>query len=337
MKKSDLLITDNISGVNQILPHVNQWAWELFMKGLENNWIPGHIKMDIDISQWKSKHVLSEAERLIVKRCLGFFAGSESLVANNLLLSIFKYITDPECRQYISRQCFEEALHNLTVVYCCDSLSLDINEVYQAYKSVPSIKAKDDFLMSVTTDINRNDFTATTVEGKRELLDNIFTYYIICEGVFFYSGFAMLLSLFNQQPPKMPGIGQQILYTLRDETLHIEFGTRLINTIREQYPSIWTKDFENKMLSNLDKAIELEAAYSEEVLPNGVLGLNAEMFREYVNYIAGRRLHNLNMPNKYAASKNPFGWMSNVIDIRKQRNFFETAVIEYSQGVVDDL
>ena len=178
MKKSKEIISDKIAVVNQILPHTNKWAWDLFIDSAANNWMPTEVSMAKDIEQWKS-NTLSQEEKLVVKRCLGFFAGSESLVANNLLLSIFKFVTDAECRQYILRQAYEESLHNLTVVYCCDSLNLDIDEVYQAYNSIPSIKAKDDFLMEISTDINRNDFNINTLEGKREFLRNMITYYVV--------------------------------------------------------------------------------------------------------------------------------------------------------------
>jgi len=287
-----------------------------------------------DIEQWKS-NLLSEDEKLVVKRCLGFFAGSESLVANNLLLSIFKFVTDPECRQYILRQAYEESLHNLTVVYVCDSLNLKIDEVYQAYNSIPSIKAKDDFLMNITTDINRPDFNINTIEGKREFLRNIITYYIICEGIFFFSGFAMLLS-FNRQN-KLPGIGEQIQYTLRDESLHIKFGTEIINRIREDNPKVWTKAFEKETLAHIETAMELELAYARDVLPTGILGLNSDMFIDYVQFIADRRLSNLGLPSPFGEAQNPFPWMSEIIDLEKCKNFFETRVTEYSVGtLVDD-
>ena len=334
MKKNKQIISDKVSVVNQILPHVNKWAWDLFIDGAANNWMPTEISMSKDIEQWKS-NLLSEDEKNVVKRCLGFFAGSESLVANNLLLSIFKFVTDPECRQYILRQAYEESLHNLTVVYVCDSLNLDIDEVYQAYNSIPSIKAKDEFLMNITTDINRPDFNINTIEGKREFLRNIITYYIICEGIFFFSGFAMLLS-FNRQN-KLPGTGEQIQYTLRDESLHIKFGTELINRIREDNPKVWTKAFEKETLAHIEMAMELELAYARDVLPTGILGLNSDMFIDYVQFIADRRLTNLGLPSPFGDAQNPFPWMSEIIDLEKCKNFFETRVTEYSVGtLVDD-
>jgi ribonucleoside-diphosphate reductase beta chain len=333
MKKTKEIISDKVAAVNQILPHTNKWAWDLFIDGAANNWMPTEISMSKDIEQWRGGS-LTEDEKLVIKRSLGFFAGSESLVANNLLLSVFKFVTDPECRQYILRQAYEESLHNLTVVYCCDSLGLDIEEVYEAYNSIPSIKAKDSFLMNICTDINRADFNINTLEGKREFLRNLITYYVICEGIFFFSGFAMLLS-FNRQN-KLPGVGEQIQYTLRDESLHIKFGIKLINRIREDNPKIWTKAFEKETLEHIDKAMELELDYARDVLPNGILGLNSDMFIDYVQYIANRRLESLNLPSQYEDTKNPFPWMSEIIDLEKCKNFFETRVTEYAVGNIED-
>jgi ribonucleoside-diphosphate reductase beta chain len=291
--------------------------------------------MTKDVQNWKSSpdDALSEDERLVIKRCLGFFAGSESLVANNLM-TLSKYITDPECRQYMARQMYEECLHNHTVVYICDSLDLDIGEVYEAYQTVPSIKAKDDFLIQVTGGLNEANIDTSTLEGKRELYKAAFTYWVVCEGTFFFSGFAMLLALSD----KIPGIAEQIQYTLRDESIHIKFGTTLLNKIREQNPDLMTDKFETELTEVLKQAVELEIKYAQDVLPRGILGLNSEMFVEYMQFIANRRLENLNMKYRYDSDNNPFPWLSEVIDIRKQKNFFETRVIDYQDesALVDD-
>ena len=272
--KTGELLTKNISGVNRILPHKHKYAWDLFLKSCANNWMPTEIGMQEDIKQWKNNEI-TEDEKLLVKRCLGFFAGSESLVGNNLLLSAFRYVTDAECRQYILRQAFEESLHNLTIVYVCDSLDLDIDEVFKAYETIPSIKAKDDFLMSITDDLSRQDFDPHSKKGKQDILRNFLTYWIVCEGTFFFSGFAMLLALGRQN--KLQGISDQIKYTLRDESSHIAFGTYIINTLIEQNPEIWTKSMQNEFVEHMKKAVELEIAYAHDVLPTGILGLNADL------------------------------------------------------------
>ena len=291
--------------------------------------------MSTDIEQWKNNE-LTKDEKLLVKRTLGFFAGTESLVGNNLLLTVNRWITDAECRQYILRQAYEESLHNWTVVTCCDSYNLKISEVYEAYLNIPSIKAKDDFLMSVTTDVNRQDFSTKTTEGKREFMRNLVTYYLLAEGTFFFSGFAMILALGRQN--KLPGLSDQIRYTLRDETLHIQFGTYLINTIKEQHPTVWTKKFEEETIEHIKKAVELEINYAHAVLPRGILGLNAEMFVDYMQYIGNRRLEGIGIDFRFDSDHNPFPWLSEVADAPAMTNFFERKVKDYqsSGSLVDD-
>ena len=295
-KKSGQLLSKDVAGVNCILPHKHKFAWDLFLTSCANNWMPTEISMQQDIKQWKQNEI-TEDEKLLVKRCLGFFAGSESLVGNNLLLSAFKYITDAECRQYILRQAFEESLHNLTIVYICDSLDLDVKEVFHAYENIPSIKAKDDFLMEITSDLDRADFNPLSKNGKQEILRNLLTYYIVCEGTFFFSGFAMLLALGRQN--KLQGVSDQIKYTLRDESSHIQFGIYIINTLIEQNPSIWTKVMQGEFIEHIKRAVDLEIAYAHDVLPTGILGLNAEMFVDYMHYIGNRRLEAIGLDYKF--------------------------------------
>ena len=320
------------AGVNQILPHTNKWAWDLYKLGKNNNWTPEEVPMVKDVQNWKKTDVITDDERLLIKRCLGFFAGSESLVGNNLF-TMFRYVTDPECRQYMSRQMYEECLHNDTIVYICDSLDLDINEVYQAYETIPSIKAKDDFLMSITGQLTDNPVDTQTPEGVREVIKAAFIYWIVCEGTFFFSGFAMLLALAD----KIPGIAEQIQYTLRDESIHIQFGTKLLNKIREQHPDVWDDTMDQELVGYLKSAVDLEIAYAKDVLPTGILGLNADMFVDYMQHIANRRLTGLGMKAQYDKDVNPFPWLSETIDLSKQKNFFETKVTEYQNaGALDD-
>jgi ribonucleoside-diphosphate reductase beta chain len=329
---TDKILGQDTAGVNQILPHTNKWAWDLYKLGKNNNWTPEEVPMVKDVQNWKKDDAISEDERLLIKRCLGFFAGSESLVGNNLF-TMFKYVTDPECRQFMARQMYEECLHNDTIVYICDSLDLDIDEVYKAYETIPSIKAKDDFLMKITSDLANNPVDSQTPEGVREIIKAAFIYWVVCEGTFFYSGFAMLLALSE----KIPGIAEQIQYTLRDESLHIKFGTNLLNKIREQHPDVWTKQLDEELTGYLKEAVALEITYAKDVLPKGILGLNADMFVDYMQHIANRRLANLGMDFRYDKDVNPFPWLSETIDLSKQKNFFETKVTEYQNaGALDD-
>ena len=330
-KNGEILGIDS-AGVNQILPHKNKWAWDLYKQGKNNNWTPEEVPMVKDVQNWKKSQVISDDERLLIKRCLGFFAGTESLVGNNLF-TLFKYITDPECRQYMARQMYEECLHNDTIVYICDSLDLDVNEVYQAYETIPSIKAKDEFLMNVTRQLSLTDVDTGTAQGVRDVIKAAFMYWVVCEGTFFYSGFAMLLAMAD----KIPGIAEQIQYTLRDESLHISFGTGVLNKMREQHPDVWTKDLDDELTGYLKTAVELEVEYAKDVLPNGIMGLNSDMFVDYMHHIANRRLAGLGMDFRYENDRNPFPWLSETIDLQKQKNFFETKVTDYqNSGALDD-
>ena len=330
MKKDGKILGDKKESVNQILPHVHKWAWDLYKVGKNNNWNPEEIPMGVDIKNWRSDKISAD-EKLVIKRTLGFFAGSESLVGNNLV-SLFRHITDPECRQYMARQIWEECLHNDTIVYICDSLNLDIDEVYEAYVTVPAIRAKDDFLMRVTNGL-KVDVDVSTLEGVREILKAAFLYWIICEGTFFFSGFAMLLAM----KQKIPGIGEQMEYTLRDESNHIKYGTTLINKIKEQNPGAWNAEFEEELTGYLKEAAQLEIDYAHDVLPRGVLGLKAERFIDYIHYIGNRRLEGVNMKFRFPETENPFDFLSETQDLKKMKNFFESKVQSYqSSGALED-
>lgn len=322
------LINCNQVDVNQLMPLKYNWAWEHYMNGCANHWMPTEVPMAKDIELWKSK-ALSEDERRVIMRNLGFFSTAESLVGNNIVLAIFKHVTNPEVRQYLLRQAFEEAIHTHTFVYICESLNLDQGLVFNMYNEIPSIKAKDEFQMQLTAEILDPNFSTDTTQGAQKFLENLIGYYIIMEGIFFYSGFVMILSFHRQN--KMTGIGEQFQYILRDETVHLNFGIDLINGIKEENPTLWTSEFQNLIIQKVKHAVELEIAYAQDCLPRGILGLTSPMFREYVQYVADRRLERIGLKAIYK-SKNPFPWMSETMDLGKEKNFFETRVTEYQSA-----
>jgi len=322
------LINCNQVDVNQLMPLKYKWAWEHYLNGCANHWMPTEVPMSKDIELWKSD-ALSPDERLVIMRNLGFFSTAESLVGNNIVLAIFKHVTNPEVRQYLLRQGFEEAIHTHTFHYIVESLSLNQGEVFNMYNEVNSIHAKDDFEMRLTEDIMKPDFTTNTPEGAQKFLENLIGYYIIMEGIFFYSGFVMILSFHRQN--KMTGIGEQFQYILRDETVHLNFGIDLINGIKEENPHLWTEEFQERITNLVREAVELEYNYAQDCLPKGILGLTAPMFRDYVQHIADRRLERIGLKPIYK-SKNPFPWMSETIDLGKEKNFFETRVNEYQSA-----
>src|SRR5581483_1862517 len=322
------LINCNQVDVNQLMPLKYKWAWEHYLNGCANHWMPTEVPMAKDIELWKS-NTLSEDERRVIMRNLGFFSTAESLVGNNIVLAIFKHVTNPEVRQYLLRQAFEEAIHTHTFLYIVESLNLNQGEVFNMYNEINTIHEKDQFEMDLTADILKPDFNTSTQEGAQKFLENLIGYYLIMEGIFFYSGFVMILSFHRQN--KMTGIGEQFQYILRDETIHLNFGIDLINGIKEENPALWSSEFQSKIVEKIRKAVELEIKYAEDCLPRGILGLTAPMFREYVQHIADRRLERIGLKAIYR-SKNPFPWMSETIDLGKEKNFFETRVTEYQSS-----
>jgi len=314
--------------VNQLMPLKYTWAWEHYINGCANHWMPTEVSMQKDIELWKSNK-LSDQERLMVMRNLGFFSTGESLVGNNIVLAIFKHITNPEARQYLLRQGFEEAIHSHTFHYIVESLGLDEREVFNMYHEVDSIKGKDQFVMNLTSKVLDENFKTDTPENIGEFIKNLVGFYVIMEGIFFYSGFVMILS-FNRQN-KLTGIGEQFQYIMRDETIHLNFGIDLINSIKAENPEAWTPKLEQEISDMIDEAIKYECAYAADCLPDGIFGLNASMFEEYVRYIADRRRERIGLPAKYNC-KNPFPWMSETIDLAKEKNFFETRVTEYQSA-----
>lgn len=320
------IINNSVIDPNKILPMKYMWAREYYKSGVANNWTPEEISMQQDVEHWKSANVLSPVERKMIFWNLGFFSTAESLTANNLVLAVYKHVTNPECRQYLLRQAYEEAVHTDTFIYCCDSLGLDPEEIYNMYQSVPSIKAKDDFVVGLTTAVLDPNFVTEGSKNVQRFIHDLIGYYVIMEGIFFYAGFAMMLALKRQN--KMVGIGEQFEYIMRDESIHLAFGCDLINTIKTENPEVWTPQFQAEITELIKHAVILEKAYALDACPQGVLGINAEQFSEYVEYIADRRLERIGLLAVYNA-KNPFPWMSQATDLQKEKNFFETRVTEY--------
>lgn len=323
------ILNSSSTDPNKILPMKYKWARTHYKTGVANNWTPEEVNMQKDVETWKNPAGLSEDERRLILWNMGFFSTAESLTANNIVLILYRFITNPECRQYLLRQAYEEAVHTDTFIYCCDTLGLDPDKVYTMYASIPSIKAKDEFVVEMTRSIIDPGFSTEGKENIRRFVHDLVGYYVIMEGVFFYAGFVMMLSFLRQN--RMVGVGEQFQFILRDESVHLAFGTDLINTIVDENPEIWTDEFRKEITEDIKRAVELEYEYAKDCLPRGIMGLTADGIYEYIKYIADRRLERIRLPKVYGAA-NPFPWMSEVMDLKKEKNFFETRVTEYKSG-----
>ena len=326
----DKRIINGQTDVNQLVPFKYKWAWDKYLAGCANHWMPQEVNMQRDIELWKNPNGLTEDERRIVKRNLGFFVTADSLAANNIVLGTYRHITAPECRQYLLRQAFEEAIHTHAYQYIVESLGLDEREIFNAYNEIPSIHDKDQFLIPFIDVLTDPEFKTGTVENDQKLLKSIIVFACLMEGLFFYVGFTQILALGRQN--KMTGAAEQYQYILRDESMHVNFGIDLINTIKMENPQLWTAEFREELKALFLQAVDLEYRYAEDTMPRGVLGLNAPMFKGYLRFIANRRAVQIGLDPLFPNEENPFPWMSEMIDLKKERNFFETRVTEYQTG-----
>ncbi len=316
--------------VNQLVPFKYEWAWQKYLDGTANHWMPQEVNMTADVALWKSQDGLSDDERLIVKRSLGYFSTADSLVANNLVLAVYRLITNPECRQYLLRQAFEEAIHTHAYQYCAESLGIDQGEVFNMYREVPSVAKKAAWSLSRTQSLSKPDFTTGSHETDQELLRNLIGYYVVTEGIFFYCGFTQILSMGRRN--KMKGVAEQFQYILRDESMHLNFGVDMINQIKIENPTLWTSEFKAEIKQMILEGMELEVAYAKDTMPRGVLGMNAGIMESYLRFIANRRMTQIGLEEAFPGQENPFPWMSEIMDLRKEKNFFETRVTEYQVG-----
>lgn len=327
---SDKQMINARADVNQLVPIKYQWAYDKYQAGCANTWMPQEVSMQADLDLWKSRDGLTDDERHLVLRNLSFFSTAESLIANNIVLSIYRLITNPECRMYLLRQAFEEGVHSDTFAYICESLGLEDMNVFNGYREIPSITAKDAWALQYTRSLEDPSFTTENDEDAQKFLRDLIAFYVIFEGTWFYPGFAQILSLGRRN--KMTGIAEQYQYIMRDESIHVNFGIDAINQIKAENPQLWNDEFQGEVRDMMLRAVELEDEYTDDTLPRGIVGINADQMKQYTRFIADRRLGQLGLSPLFNVVDSPFPWMSEVTDLQKEKNFFETRVTEYQSG-----
>lgn len=310
------------SDVNQIVPIKYEWAWQKYIDGCANHWMPTEVSMNTDIAQWKSDDILTADERWIIENALGYFSTADSIVVNNLLLSIYGRVTAAECRQYILRQAFEEAIHTHAYQYCIQSLGMGEARLFNMYRENPSMIQKDNW----TFEFEKSLLDPNT--SDEDFLRNLVAYYTTVEGLFFYCGFSLVFSMGRRRI--MPGVCEQFQYILRDESMHLNFGVDLINQIKIENPSLWTPTMQNSCREVIGEGLVLETAYSKDLMPNGgIMNMSAASMQQYLRFTANRRCQQIGVLEVADNVANPYQWMSEMLDLRKEKNFFETRVTDY--------
>ena len=311
-----------------LLPLKYQWAYELYRNMKANHWEPEDIPMAKDIEQWRGND-LSDVERWIIRMGIGYFSAAEGIVGDNIQHVVRELVTAPELKLVLGRHAHEENIHADSLLYMISSLGINPHECEAMFEDVPTILRKNEFVSRVSRELRR-DMDLSQVSEKQALARNIFVFGQCMEGTQFYGLFGMILSLYRQN--KFPGIGQMFRYTLRDESNHIELLRNLLVELIRENPDVWTDEFQQELVSLMKEAVQLEKEFINDCLPVNAVGLSSEEFAEYIDYIADRRLENVGLPLLNEGVKNPFPWLAEMMDIKKEQNFFEGRVTEYQKA-----
>jgi ribonucleoside-diphosphate reductase beta chain len=313
-----------------LLPLRYGWAYELYRTMKANHWEPEDVQMGKDIEQWRDARALSEIDRWIVRMGIGYFSAAEGIVGDNVIGVVRELVTASELKLVLGRHAHEENIHADSLLYMISSLGIDPHECEAMFEDIPTIVAKNRFVTEVSHALRR-DLDMTDPEALRLLARNIFVFGQCMEGTQFYGLFGMILSLYRQG--KLPGIGTMFRYTLRDESNHIELFRRLLLELVAENPGIWTPAFRDELRSLMGEAVELEQAFIADCLPVEGVGLSAEDFSTYIDYVADRRLVSVGLePLRDVALENPLPWLAELMDVRKEQNFFEGRVTEYQKA-----
>ncbi len=312
-----------------ILPIKYNWAYDLYKTMKANHWEPEDVPMQMDVQQWRSDEI-SDVERWIIKMGIGYFSAAEGIVGDNVQHVVREVVTAPELKLVLGRHAHEENIHADSLVYMISSLGLNPHECEAMFEDIPTISEKNAFVVNNSRAMRR-DMDLTDTATKQDLAKNIFLFGQVMEGTQFYGLFGMILSLYRQN--KFPGIGQMFSYTLRDESNHIEVFRNLLMDLIEENQDIWTEEFREDLRATMAEGIRLEKKFIRDCLPVAAVGLNAEEFELYIDYIADRRLESCGLaPLQSDPVKNPFPWLAEMMDIKKEQNFFEGTVTEYQKS-----
>lgn len=320
-----------------LLPLRYQWAYSLYRTMKANHWEPEDIPMQKDIEQWRSDTALSEIDRWIIRMAVGYFSAAEGIVGDNIIHVVRELMTASELKLVLGRHAHEENIHADSLLYMISSLGINPHECEAMFEDVDTIRRKNEFVTR-TSHALRRDLDLSVVENKKLLAKNIFVFGQCMEGTQFYGLFGMVLSLYRQG--KLTGVGTMFRYTLRDESNHIELFRQLLMELVEENREIWTAEFRNELVELMREAVELEKAFIRDCLPVAGVGLSADEFCQYIDYIADRRLEGCGLPALHPGVQNPLPWLAELMDIKKEQNFFEGRVTEYQKssalGTVSD-
>jgi ribonucleoside-diphosphate reductase beta chain len=274
---------------------------------------------------------MSPADQHLIERLVAFFATGDSIVANNLVLNLYKHINAPEARMYLSRQLYEEALHVQFYLTLLDHYVPDQDRrarAFAAIDNIPSIRRKAEFCRRWTDSVVDLQRIAST-DDRRQFLLNLTCFASCIEGLFFFGAFAYVY--FLRSRGLLPGLAAGTNWVFRDESAHMSFAYEVLKTVREEEPELFDAEWAAQVLKMIEEAVDCEVAFADDVLSGGVVGLTRVEMREYLQYVADQRLLMLGLPIRFGC-RNPFAFME-LQDVQEMTNFFERRVSSYQVAV----
>ena len=325
VKVEDKRVINGMTDVNQLAPFKYPWAWEYFLNANKNHWTPLDVNMTQDVHDYH--HKLNDAERHVFENVLAYLTTSDILAMRNIGLAVMEKMTAPELQIYQARQVFEEAMHTWTYQHCIETIGIEQSEIYNRYRVVPQINAK---IQLANRRLNAALSTEIDLSNRDDLELFVMSYLFfaaIFEGCWFYNGFSPIFAL--QRRGLMKGTAEQLQYIMRDEIMHYGFGMKVVKQILEEE----NIKLDPKAVSDMwQECEEAERNYAEFLLPEPILGYNAQDHSEQFRYLANRRAKQLKLEKPFPGAENALPWLNEQANLRKEKNFFETRVTEYQTG-----
>ena len=312
----------------QLKPVRYQWAMDLYNQAVANTWFPNEVQLAQDLAAFEK---LTDDEKHALKTVISYLNPNELLINKSLAFGIYPYVNAAEAHLYLSKQMWEEANHFMTFEYIIETFPFDRQEIYAAGYGKKSLKDKSDFQTKYVGRMLNDKLDVTTTEGKKDFVRNLVAYNIVLEGIWFYSGFMVGMSFRRRN--LLRNVGSLLDWITKDENLHLTFGINLLLTILDENPDLQTQEFADEIRDLILQAVALEEAYNKDMLPKGILGLNADYVNQYVKFMTDRRLEELGFEKEYNVP-NPAKWMAAANDTLELVNFFESTNTNYEVNTV---
>jgi len=301
-------------------PFSYSWAYDVWLRHEQSHWLHSEVPMAEDVKDWKKN--LTKEEKQFLTQIFRFFTQGDLDVAGGYVENYLPYFKQPEIRMMLLGFAAREALHVAAYSHLIETLGMP-DSTYADFLEYKEMREKHEYFLELSGKNGSIESVAT----------NIAAFSAFTEGMQLFSSFIMLLNFTRHG--KMKGMGQIITWSIVDETMHAESMIKLFRTYIEENKEIWNDDLKSKIYAIAEKMVELENKFIDlSFSTGGIIGLTADEVKEYIKYIADRRLISMGMRGIYKVKKNPLPWIEEMINAPTHTNFFENRATDYAKGAL---